>query len=238
MTLLDVQGPIKEAEMLKNNVSRHAALIGWALFFLLLIALSAFVVGGRFAADASDGEGVGINSSVTELAINDIIMSVVGAHQEGEYFQVDVCYSLPDDRDWGLTSRPEDAVLRVDGRSYTIREEGVLDLKFSSDGIATEKCQYLLFPVQVQDGANLVLSLKKIYVSEPEKVDCPALQKQLDERKSNIKVSCPTEANVGGFGIAQKPASMDGETAREFALDILTDARKGPWVFHFQYNQP
>ncbi len=224
--------------MLKNNISRHTALIGWTLFFLLLIALSAFVVGSKFIANASSGKDVNSSLSVRDMAINDIAMSVVSAHQEGEYFQMDVCYSLPDDRDWILTSRPDDAVLRVDGQSYTIREEGVLDLKFNSDGVASEKCQYMLFPVEVKNGANLVLSLKKIYISEPDKVDCPSLQRQLDERKSNIKVSCPTEANIGGFGVAQKPMSMNDETARELALDILTDARRGPWVFHFQFTQP
>jgi len=165
-------------------------------------------------------------------------MSVDGAHQEGEYFQIDVCFSLPDDRDWLLTSRPDDAVLNVDGQAYTVREEGVLDLKFASDGTETEKCQYLLFPVEVENGANLVLFLKKVYVSEPDKVDCSSLQKQLDERKNKIKVACPTESNVGGFGIVQKPASMDNDTAREFALDILTDARRAPWVFHFKFTQP
>jgi len=224
--------------MLKNNISRYAALIGWALFFLLLIALSAFVVGSKFIVNASNGEDVNSNPSVKELAINDVTMSIVNAHQEGEYFQVDVCYSLPDDRDWILTSHPDDAVLRVDSQSYTIREEGVLDLKFNSDGIASEKCQYMLFPVEVKNGANLVLSLKKVYVSEPDKVDCPSLQRQLDERKSNIKVSCPTEANIGGFGVTQKPMSMNDEAAHEFALDVLTDARRGPWVFHFQFTQP
>jgi hypothetical protein len=223
--------------MLKNNISRTTALAGWSIFFLL-IALSTFVIGGRFTADASDMEDAALNPSVTELKIKDITMSVVGAHQEGDYFQVDVCYSLPDDRDWLLTSRPEDAVLRVHGQAYTLREEGVLELKYNSDGVATEKCQYLLFPVDVENGSNLVLSLEKIYVSEPDIVDCHALQKQLDEYESNIKVSCPTDANVGGFGISQKPASMDKETAREFALDILTDARRGAWVFHFLYNQP
>lgn len=238
MTLLDVQVHIKETQMLKNNILRPTALIGWTLFFLLLIAVLTFVIGSKFTANASSEEGVNSSPSVRELAINDVTMSVVGAHQEGEYFQIDVCYSLPDNRDWILTSRPDDALLKVNEQSYTIREEGVLDLKFNSDGVASEKCQYMLFPVEVQNGSNLVLSLKKIYVSEPDKVDCISLQKQLDDRKSNIKVSCPTEANVGGFGINQKPASMNDETARELALDILTEARRGPWVFHFQFAQP
>lgn len=235
---LGAQELTKETEMLKNNISKPVALIGWTIFFLLLIALSTFVAGRRFIASANDVEDVNPDVSVRELTINDITISVVSAHQEGEYFQVDVCYSLPDDRDWGLASRPEDAILKVNGKSFTIREEGLLDVKFNSDGVASEKCEYLLFPVEVQNGANLVLFIKKLYVSEPDKVDCSALQKQLDERKSGIKVSCPTEANVGGFGIAQKPVSMDSEAAQEFALDVLTDARRGAWVFHFQYTQP
>lgn len=226
--------------MRKTTSSR---LFGWTFFFLVLIGLSAFVAGKLFSASAAKGDNSSqqqtiSDSAVTKLSLDGITMSVTGAHQEGEYFQIDVCFSLPDDRDWLLTSRPDDAVLNVNGQTYTVREEGVLDLKFTSDGAVTEKCQYLLFPAEVENGANLVLFLKKIYVSEPEKVDCLALQKQLDERKSNIKVACPTEANVGGFGVIQQPSSMDNETAREIALDILTDARRAPWVFHFKYSQP
>lgn len=240
MTSPDAPELIKEFEMLKTNRSR---LFGWTFFFLVLIAISTFANGNNFSADASseaknDQQRSNSDSTVTKLAFDGITMSVAGAHQEDEYFQVDVCFSLPDNRDWLLTSRPEDAILNVNGQAYTISEEGVLDLRFASDGAVTEKCQYLLFPLVVEDGANLVLFLKKIYVSEPDQVDCPALQKQLDVRKSDIRVMCPTEANVGGFGVAQKPSSMDNKTAYEFALDILTDARRAPWVFYFKFAHP
>jgi hypothetical protein len=216
---------------------------GWTFFFLVLTGLSALVVGNLNSASANEVQSneqqqIYSDASVTKLAFDGVAMSISGAHQEGEYLQIDVCFSLPDDRDWLLTSRPNDAVLNVNGQIYMVSEEGVLDLKIASDGAKTEKCQYLLFPVDVEDGANLILFLKKIYVSEPDKVDCLELQKQLDEKKSNIKVSCPTESNVGGFGVIQKPESMDNVTARDFALDILTDARRAPWVFHFKYTQP
>ena len=122
--------------MRKTNTLR---LFGWTCFFLVLIAVSAFVIGNKFSANASseannDQQRTNSDSAVTNLAFDGITMSVVGAHQEGEYFQVDVCFSLPDNRDWLLTSRPEDAVLNVNGQAYTISEEGVLDLKFASDG--------------------------------------------------------------------------------------------------------
>ncbi|MBV6400941.1 MAG: hypothetical protein CNIPEHKO_01236 [Anaerolineales bacterium] len=226
--------------MLKTNISR---LFGWTIFFLALIGVSAFVTGKLFSVSANTGENkdqqrTNPDSPVTKLAFDGVTMSVAGAHQEGEYFQTDICFSLPDDRDWLLTSRPDDAVLNVNGQIYTVSEEGVLDIRVASDGVGIEKCQYLLFPVKVDDGADLSLFLNKIYVSEPDKVDCPTLQKQLDEKKSKITVSCPTEPNVGGFGVIQKPLSMDNETAYEFALDILTDARRAPWVFYFKFAHP
>lgn len=226
--------------MQKNNLSR---LLGWTTFFLLLVALFTFV-SSRLSIASADSEW-GNNQqqaisdvSVTELTFDGVTMYVSDAHQEGEHFQIDVCFSLPDDRDWLLTSRPDDAVLDVNGETYNVSEEGVQDIKFASDGTVAEKCQYLLFPVKVEDGANLTLSLKKIYVSEPEKVDCPALQKQLDDEKSEIEVSCPTEAYVGGFSVIQKSESMDNETAYEFAHDILTDARRAAWEFHFKFPLP
>lgn len=229
--------------MVKRSILRHKMLIGWTFFFLFLLGVFAFVIGSNFTAKASEAENLVSNQAdlvpfIAPVTISDIKMSVIDMHQEGKYFQVDVCHSLPDDRDWGLTSRPDDAVLTVEGQPYAIWEEGLLDLKFNSDGVAHEKCHYLLFPVKVKNGANLALTLKKIYVSEPEKVDCPSLQKQLDERNSNIEVVCPTEPGVGGFGITAKPESMDTTTALEYAQDILTDARKGPWIFRFKFSQP
>jgi hypothetical protein len=226
--------------MKKNNLSR---LLGWSMFFLLLVALFTFVSStlsiANAGTDGSDNQQQATsNASVTELAFDGVTMYVSGAHQEGEHFQVDVCFSLPDERDWLLTSRQHDAILNVNGRAHTVIEEGILDIKFNSDNRATEKCRSLLFPVKVEDGANLTLSLKKIYVSEPEKVDCPALQKQLDDEKSEIEVSCPTEAYVGGFSVIQKSESMDNETAYEFAHDILTDARRAGWEFHFKFPLP
>lgn len=226
--------------MKKNNLSR---LLGWTMFFLLLVALFTFVSSTLSIANAgtagSNNQQQAISDvSVTELTFDGVTMYVSDAHQEDEHFQVDVCFSLPDDRDWLLTSRPDDAVLNVNGHTYTVREEGVLDIKSASDNVGTEKCQYLLFPVKVEDETNLTLFLKKIYVSEPEKVDCPTLQKQLDDEKSEIKVLCPTEPNVGGFSVIQKPESMDSEAAYEFAHDILTDARRAAWEFHFKFPLP
>lgn len=240
MTPLDVRPRIKGFKMQKTNSLK---LLGWGIFFLAVSALFAFVIGNSLIANASQQESSnqqqGIpNSHVTKLTFDKITMYVSDAYQEGKYFQVNVCFSLPDDRDWLITSHPNDATLNVNNQTYTVIEEGVLDIKPASDGVEAEKCQYLLFPVKVEDNSSLSLFINKIYVSEPDKVDCPALQEKLNEKNSGIQVSCPTESNLGGFQVVQKPDSMDNNSAYEAAFDLLTDAQRASWVFHFEFPLP
>jgi hypothetical protein len=234
----DVRRLIKEVEMWKINIKDFIVRLGWAFFIFAALAFGATVM-----VNASGKESINVgqgNSNLPSEKItnNEVAMFIQDAHQESEYFQVDVCYSLPDDRDWLLTSRPDDVLLKMDGQSYTLREEGVLDVKFTSSGKPTERCQYLLFPVTVKDGSTLSLSVKKIYVSEPDQVDCTILQKQLDDADSGIKVECPTELGLGGFTVVENPVAMTRESAQDEASNLLTDAHTGPWDFEFTFNAP
>jgi len=199
---------------------------------LVALGITAWV---NFKTLSLSGDGLSIQFPERS---SDVKMEMGGAHQEGELFRVEVCYSVPDERDWTITRRPEDALLRVEGRSIPVREEGLLSFEFDANGKPIKRCEYLDFPVEVTPSSQVSLVIQKIFVSEPEKVDCARLQGQLDALKSGIVVQCPdsTEKGIGGFTVVQKPSGMALTQALEVASDILTEARKGPWEFTFQYN--
>ena len=224
--------------MLKKNIENSIMRYGGIFLIFAILAFGVVVVVNASDKEQGESSQVSLNLPSKKMTSSEVTMFVSGARQVDKYFQVDVCYSLPDDRDWLLTSRPDDAVLVINNQSYTLREEGVLDLKFASDGMPYERCQYLLYPVVVKDGSSLVLSIKKVYVSEPDQVDCAMLQKQLDDAGSQIKIECPTKIGMGGFVVVEKPATMTSKFAQDIAFDLLTDARLGPWVFQIAFKTP
>ncbi len=235
--------------MFKNSKSR---------FFFTILLMLVFVVSGIYfspnlhtatimAQDEKSGlaqpnlSAVWQNGTNQGITINDVTMKFLGAHWEGNYLQVDICYTLPDDRDWLLTDRPADATLVVADLSMDLVEEGTLDWKFAEDGTQAERCEYLLFSIKTSQAAKeATLILKKIIISAPERSDCVAIQKELDRTDESIVLECPSpdQMGVGGFTIRQKPDDLTMTEAVEIARDIEGDARKGPWVFTFSLPQP
>lgn len=243
MILQDAQHLTKEFVMSKIIQTKNAKQVLY--FFLLFLSLSmAFTVLAMGSANATSTKSTDSNpseqvKSVTQITINDIKMEIKSAHQEGEFFQVDVCYSLPDDTgDWTIASLPDDALLKIGDKTLSIREEGILSYDFDTEGVPTSRCEYLLFPIKVEEGSQISITIKKIYTTEPDQVNCEDLQKKLDSKNTGITVQCPTEEQVGGFTVIKNPSEMTFENAFEIAFDTLTDARTGPWDFSFTYTQP
>lgn len=240
--LQDAQHLTKEFVMSKIIRTKNAKQVLY--FFLLFLSLSiAFTVLAMRSANAASTKPTDYNLSeqfvpVTQITINDIKMEIKSVHQEGEFFQVDVCYALPDSGDWTIASLPDDALLKIGDKTLSIREEGILSYDFDTKGNPTSRCEYLLFPIKVEEGSKISITIKKIYTTEPDQVNCEDLQKKLDSQNTGITVQCPTEEHVGGFTVIENPSEMTFGNAFEIAFDTLTDARTGPWDFSLIYTQP
>jgi hypothetical protein len=184
-------------------------------------------------------ENVSLDKQVTQLTVNDITVRLLGSHQNGENYQVDVCYTLPDNRDWLLAYRGNEVILSVQDKTFFPVEEGTIEWISDTDGSKIERCEYLLFPVIIDEQiTNVKLSLQQISVSPPEALDCLAIQKELDEIKSEIKIRCNLGDGSSGVDILSKPENLTYLAAKDIVYNVIIDAHTGPWEFDISINSP
>jgi hypothetical protein len=87
-------------------------------------------------------------------------------------------------------------------------------------------------------GAAAKLTITQLSVSQPEVLDCPSIQKRLDEMKSGITVECYVGEGSSGINVVAKPAAMTELNARELVHNIIIDAWTGPWEFEIINPNP
>lgn len=179
-----------------------------------------------------DLTNIDLEKSEKKVEANGIIVRLTKAFQNGDHFQVNLCYTLPDDRDWLLVDKGNEVFLKVKGQAIHPIEEGTIAWIFTADGVKSERCEYLLFPTVVDKGiTGLGVTITQLSVSQPEVLDCPAIQKRLDDAKSNLAIECVREEGTSGFNILKKPVGMNELDARELVHKVVVDARSGPWEF-------
>jgi hypothetical protein len=143
-----------------------------------------------------------------------------------------------DARDWLLTDKGTEIFLSVNGKYVYPVEEGTIEWVLAVDGAKSERCEYVLFPILVGKGATVKLTITELSVSQPEVLDCPDIQKRLDEAKSGITIECHASEGSSGFSIIAKPAEMTELNARELVHQIISDVRIGPWEFEIKESTP
>lgn len=186
-----------------------------------------------------DFETLDLANQASQATVNDITFRLVAAHQSGENYQVDLCFTLPDSRDWLIADRGDEVTLSINQEIFFPVEEGTITWIPSPDGVKMERCEYLLFPVVVdKDSQDVKLTLRQISVSPPETLDCPAIQNKLDEANSNIKIKCNIGNGRSGVDILARPSSVTELNARNIIHAIIIDARLGPWEFDIKGSTP
>lgn len=184
-------------------------------------------------------DDVNIHGRQSQSTVGEITIRLAGFRQAGENFQVDLCYTLPDQRDWLLANRGDEVMLNMQGKVIYPIEEGTIDWIFSADGIKIERCEYVLFPIVVdKEAADIQLTVKQLSVSPSEVLDCPAIQKELNDSDAGIKISCHVGGGSSGINILTKPNTMTEVAARETVYKAIVDARPGPWVFDIKASVP
>ena len=186
-----------------------------------------------------DFETLNLANQANQVTVSDITFRLIAAHQSGENYQVDLCFTLPDSRDWLIANRGDEVILSITDEIFFPVEEGTINWIPSPDGRKIERCEYLLFPVVVdKDAQDVKLTLRQISVSPPEMLDCPAIQNKLDEANSGIKIRCNVGNGQSGIDILANPSSMTELAARNIAYEVIADARLGPWEFEIKGSTP
>jgi hypothetical protein len=167
-----------------------------------------------------------------KVTVDNITLRLIGSHQEGENYQVDICYTLPDNRDWLLADRGNEVFLTTDEKVIYPLEEGTINWVFAPDGSMSERCEYLLFPIVIdKDITGLTLTITQISVSPSEALDCPDIQKKLDTVINGVEIECYAGNGRSGITVVENLTDETEIDVRDMVHKIIVDARPGPWVF-------
>ncbi len=174
-------------------------------------------------------------------------MKLISAHTEGSTgYRVELCYSLPDQRDWLLTSSNAFpgttlSVADLDLRVYPV-EEGTMYWKFDGDGKISQRCQFVFFVLQIPaPNETMSLRVERLYARKLGQSDyCLEVSQKMVERGYTVTIDCMKLDNMEGLVYVKFPTeliSMDPVFQKIFQ-DVKWDTYAGPWSFTFPVNPP
>ncbi len=172
--------------------------------------------------------------------VNGIEITASNLRRSGNLIFVNVCYPLPDKKDWQLRE------VTLEYGDWIIREYGVEWIQDTgypaTDTTQGQRCVKLKFAADQHPGYSgwHRLTIDVLYAEPGEGEYCTTyleeIQQALDERGTGITVKC-SEPPVGGVEIVDIPDGMNMEEANEIlqSKDFRYSFRaiQGPWIFEF-----
>ncbi len=173
-------------------------------------------------------------------SVNGIKITASSLRRSGDMILVDVCYPLPDKKDWQLRE------VSLEYGDRIVHEYGTTWIEGSEYPATTttlgQRCVKLSFMAEQVRGSSgwYLVTIGVLYAEPHEGEFCTTfleeVQQALDQRETGIQVKC-AEPPVGGIEIANIPDGMTMEEANEFlqSKDFRYSFRaiQGPWIFEF-----
>jgi len=188
-----------------------------------------------------------LSTSVKPIVVsaNNISMKLISAHTEGSNgYRVELCYNLPDQRDWQLTypNEPQGATLSFRDIKVHPVEEGTMYWKYEENNKIIHRCQYLFFVIQIPSQAEMVsLSIDRLYARKLVQLDyCLEISRKMVERNYTVTIDCMKVTDFEGVVYVKFPTellSVD-PVFRNIFRDVKWDFYNGPWLFTFPVNPP
>lgn len=174
------------------------------------------------------------------LSVKGIEITASKLRRSGDMILVDVCYPLPDKKDWQLREvslEYGDRIIHEYGTAWI--EESENPATVITPGQRCVKLSFMAEQVRGFSGWYLV-TIGVLYAEPHEGEFCTTfleeVQQALDQRETGIQVKC-AEPPVGGIEISNIPDGMNMEEANEFlqSKDFRYSFRtiQGPWIFEF-----
>ena len=160
------------------------------------------------------------------------------ASVDGKKVNADVCFTLPDTSDWGISS----ASLTYGGVLVQEYETTLVSLKEPADGAAGLRCDTLTFMVPPDaDLSNVTILIDAIAATPREGEYCsvymPKIQEALLARGVGIALDCVDVNGVQTMQITSIPPDMTQAQAEEIVYSPEFYSVKGPWSFSFNLAQ-
>jgi hypothetical protein len=179
-----------------------------------------------------------VNVAAPNQSASGIDVRVESVAMDGKNLNAQVCFTLPDISDWGITS----ASLTYAGT--ILQEFGTMQVSLqepTSGGIGL-RCDMLTFIVPPDaDLTNAVITIDAIGVPMREGDYCaiymPKIQQSLLERGINITLDCVDVNGILTMQITSFPPEMTPEQAQELVYSQDFYTVKGPWTFPFSLTQ-
>ena len=152
----------------------------------------------------------------------------------GKNVNADVCFTLPDMSDWGVSS----ASLTYAG--ILVQEYGttLVSTKEPSEGVPGQRCDTLTFIVPPDaDLSNVTIMIDAIAATPREGEYCsvymPKIQQAMLSRGIGITIDCVDVNGVLTMQILSIPSDMTQAQAEEIVYSNEFYSVKGPWSFSF-----
>lgn len=160
------------------------------------------------------------------------------ASVDGKNVNADVCFTLPDTSDWGVSS----ASLTYGG--VLVQEYGttLVSLQEPAEGVPGLRCDTLTFIVPPDaDLSNTTIMIDAIAATPREGEYCsvymPKIQQALLERGIGIALDCVDVNGVQTMQITSFPPELTQAQAEEVVYNPEFYSVKGPWSFSFNLAQ-
>lgn len=157
---------------------------------------------------------------------------------EGKSLNADVCFTLPDTSDWGISF----ASLNYGGTVLQEYGTTLVSLQEPTAGQPGLRCDTLTFVVPPDaDLTNATIVIESIATTPREGEYCsvymPKIQQAMLERGIGIALDCVEENGVQTMKIVSIPPEMTQEQAEQYVYSDEFYTVEGPWSFSFNLSQ-
>lgn len=198
---------------------------------ILLPAATAYI-------DAASYPTAQVKLAAPKQVASGIEVRMERASVDGKNVNADVCFTLPDTSDWGISS----ASLTYGG--VLVEEYGttLVSLQEPANGVTGLRCDTLTFIVPPDaDLSNTTIVIDAIAATPRADEYCsvymPKIQQAMLDRGTGIALDCVDVNGVQTMQITSFPAEMTQAQAEEIVYSPEFYSVKGPWSFSFNLAQ-
>lgn len=157
---------------------------------------------------------------------------------EGKNVNADVCFTLPDLSDWGISS----ASLNYGGTVLQEYGTTLVSVQDPANGVAGSRCDTLTFVVPPDaDLTNATIVINSISATPRDDEYCsvymPKIQQAMLDRGTGIVLDCVDVNGQLAMQIMSTPPEMTQEQAEQIVYSDEFYSVLGPWSFSFNLTQ-